>query len=1393
MVVKHWLSYSRHLALTVLLCVCTTCLFGIRSARAAEEFDIDMMFVNELNERELYDFSAMQLEQMLQKYPQKKDAVLVEAARTYYASGKSKQADAALAQIKPDSDSYLEALMLSGEVAAARKKNDQAAKIFAEYFKRVKPPKGDNESDVERYRRAVSIYSHVLKQLGKGDEAAKIIGLLGEIEGEGAASDRQMVFLKNQAILDAAEEKLDDRQAIDRSAVQKAMNAMEQLQFIRDGVAAASFLETARGHVLLGGDSLNRLMAQKKLAEVGKISEFIDAIKVLKMAGEFLEEIEKTVVKGGDKSRSPLAGALFYKGRALRGQAFVALAQNNEEQARKLTEAAARYFETVVVDYGDSAYRMKALNEHGKCSAFMEQKFGEKIELAQANMEAEMELKMDQAAAFVQAENYAEAIPLYLEAVRVGRRSKRLPEVVKRLVVCYGHEKRFLEAEALVSYLVDVLPDDEGTPESAFRLGAVIYEAAKKIGNTTERDALLGQAMSVWESFVDTAPGHPKAADVAFVIAEHYYRVASDIAEKARTAGGTAAREELKTKARDAYLEAVPKYQRLVDQYSSFDKGIRALYKLGWIYYSTDQPKECADAFLRYCELESDPAKSDDRLEAKFRAAEQMMLGDYPEEAIAQFQELLSWYEPDAAKQKGLNTRTSAARRIQEDATSYLAWSYDLTAELGRPRMTQIRNEIRSDQSVIGEMEKLVQQQDAILAELGKEREEADREFRDLEQLFTNISFDFRSAAREQALKQAENTQNMTAEEKAAAERNLDADIDRLAADLERRAVAGVEGERLAREQERETIKTAKDESAATLETLRKKLADQQQKLAEIRTARQKVEKELKELQETMTAANKAVVEGEAESRRLSDELEQLKEKGAQAGEAQQKRQILEKAREVAAAINECQRRLNEAHARRDRIVTPENERKVTELTAQISEHDSDIAAQQTLIRQIEQEVAVAEKDAEILQARLIGAAKALEFNEETGKVLERPAPEREAQVERLKKLGSEALENFRKVKELKVERIVLLQNRAKDRIAGAKERIEEANKAIAALNETLKPVRETFTGWKEKAQTAFNTFLNEYPKSKHVPDNMSRLGTIYIELEEFDKASSILKRLATEYPDSPASKLALFNLGRAQAEEGKDAEAKASFEDLLVDPANVSSPNLSYISETMLETGHPNVSLNASRELLNRSEDQKHPDYETLRERSREPTLFRAGTAALRTEQYEDALTYFKKLLDEHPNTGYFFDATFGMAEARIHLTPPDNRGALADLAQILQYADRPELTNRALCMTGDIMLRSSEEKDVRQGVARLQQVVMLADPELPANRPWIERAIAKSAAAFARLGENEKRDDMLGRYRREFPDGSYADELKALPQQEFATPALNADAGENDAAGAN
>lgn len=1329
--------------------VAAVCVFPT-PLKALDEFPYDLRLARSLTQIQMYDYALLQFELMLKRYPDKRDRILLDKSRALYANGKRKLGDETIKGIKPNSPVYTQAQLLIGEIAFKRRDYDAAGKAYSHYFAKVKEPSSDDEDEIEDFKRAVRIYARLLEQQGKGAEAAKVMSYLTRIKGKGGASDRQLTFLKFQSILSAEEEKANQRKPVNSGSIKQAIASLKKLQWELDGVAAASFVEVARAHVLLG--------------ENGK------AIEVLKMGAEFMTQVEGTL-EGGAESASPMAGAYFYYGKAFKGEARNAFKADKKDDARKHLVAATKCFYKVVQDYASSPYRTPSLSEFGKCKNLLQKEFDISVKM-EGSADAEVEMKMEQAAAFINTKNFASALPLYLDAIRLGRRSRSFPEAALRLVMCCGKTGRSLEAEAVVSYLADLFPEASETPDAMLMCGGFMYQEAQKAKDPTVKAGLVDSAMVVFDRFVELNPTHPKAPDIAFMIAENQYKLASNTAKAAQKVQGKE-REDLKILAREQYLAAVPKYQRLVNQFSSFEKGVRSLYKLGWIYYSTDQPREAADAFLRYCDTESLPERSDDRLEAKFRAAEQLMLNELAAESVEHLAELMSWLKP--GNERGFSLDSKTAKRIKEDATSYLAWSYDLTGEESRPqlrafdqRVDVAHQEIRKAQHALRRAE-----QEHTLAAKGIE--EAKASFADIQKLVEDAGGDDDAGA---AGPSDEELAKMSAEERVVAKRIAAERRDRLAREHAKQMRQRVEGEKMAYEQEREQIKDAKKvaadrkaDLAARVETARKELADLEQ-------SKKQAAKKLETLAAEMAAAEKGAIDADEAVQRVQRLLEKAKEMHETGSTKAERSKGAAARKKLASYVLATQRKFDEAAEKRERVITPENEKARVDLAKAIEADTDAIRLTKRAVAKLEYEAGLAAKDGELLQTRLMAVAKALERNTQVSKVLELAGDAKTSAEKDLNDLSDEFLAAFKEVMDKEIERSVLVQTMANEEMAISRQTIAQAEEKIGEIGQERKPVQSVFDQWKQKAEVQFKAFFAAYPKSKHVPDNMARVGTIHLESKQFGKAAQILNELSTKYPDSKAGKEALFNLGRAQCEIGNYDAAETAFDKLLTRASDMLTPNLSFVSERMLTAGRPKVSLKAGRELLRRSEDSAHEDYEKLRERSREPGLFRAGEACLALEQYEGALKYFDKLLGENENSGYFFEAKFRMSDCRRKVTPPDLDAAMHDLLEILQYADKRVVINRALCAVGRILDQKGTQKDLRLAVARFQQVVMLADPELEGNKPWIEEAVYQSARCFARLGENEDRDKMVRRYREEFPAGRFKKEIGGLPAAEF-TPA--------------
>jgi TolA-binding protein len=1267
-------------------------------------------------------------------------------------------------------------------MAFRRRDYAAAEKAYGEYFAKNQAPASNNPEDIDEFTRCVRNYKTALEQQGKGKEAQKAIELLARIECEDrGTSDRQMAFMKVQTLLNAEDEKYSNQEPVDTKAIEAAIKALEKLPWeALDGVAAASFPESARALILIGQED--------------------KAIEILKTGEPLMVQIEEAMVKSdgaGARAASPIASSLYYYGRALKGKALKLYKAGKKDEAKtQLVESAKRFY-LCVDEYGKSSYKTKSAVEYSKCQNLLEKEFGVKIKDLPDAGGGVVEIAVQKAAPLLGAGKFAAALPVLEQGARASgsRRASNFPELGVRLVLCYANTGRFLEGEAICSYLADLFPKAEETPDALLKLGIIIYQKARDEKDPAKQALYEDQAIRVLDRFVDSAPTHNKAPDIAFMVAETYYKSAADLARATTSMPDGREKEERKREARDAYQRAIPFYTRLVDKFSAFDKGVRALYKLGWVYDAVNQPKDSIDAFLRYCEVESNPEHSDDRLQAKFRAAATVMTGDSPADAVEHFNELLSWLEPD--NRGGFNVKTETAKRIKEDAASYLAWSYDLAGERYRGQMNEFNDATNKAQMLVRQAQAVLAEAEGTqkLAEAGAE--DAKNDFSEMEKLFALAGQDADAEARRLAAERQEKTAGMSEEEKRQVEANVAEEVRRIREAWAKGAKDRLSGEKLQYEMERDEVKKRKDANATQQQGVEKELTDTRKNLDEAKTKKGVSAGQLEKLEDRLRAARKGVDQAEEESRTVRSERDKLQEMADSVDADVRKKAPPALLRKAETAVEAVEKKLRDAHAVLEEVTKPDEEKKRADLTVEVAQLTAQIQQGEVKLRKLEREKLFLEKDADWFQARLVAAAKMLDRNQQEALSLASGAAEAKAEAEaKMKALVGECLAAFRDVMEKRIAKAVSMQTAAKEDMALARQRIAEAEEQVKAVEVARKPVQDVFDGWKRKAVAHFSKFLASYSQSKHVPDNMARLGAIHLEFRENDKAQVVLAELIAKFPKAEAGRRALFSLGQAQYENNQGAKAAETFEDLLEKGGDIDTPNLAYISEKMLDGGFPKVSYEASKLLLVRSEDKNHKDYELLKDKAREPTLFRAAEACFRLEDYTTALALYQKLLEERPSSGYFFECKFQMSGCKQRLSPPDFDGALADLAEVFTYARTPGQQNKASCYQGATLVRQGEaaaqkgdkgklKETLSLALARYLLVVRCADIGVPENKPWIEEAIYQAARIHARLGMDKERDELIKLYREKFPTGKYSAQIGKLPPAEFTPDAAPGAAG--------
>lgn len=365
----------------------------------------------------------------------------------------------------------------------------------------------------------------------------------------------------------------------------------------------------------------------------------------------------------------------------------------------------------------------------------------------------------------------------------------------------------------------------------------------------------------------------------------------------------------------------------------------------------------------------------------------------------------------------------------------------------------------------------------------------------------------------------------------------------------------------------------------------------------------------------------------------------------------------------------------------------------------------------------------------------------------------------------------------------------------------------------------SLLPWLQDGAGNKAQAAADFQSFISAYPKNKTVPQSMMRMGVIYTELGDNQKATEVLDRLSRDFKDTPEGKNAKFYLARSLYGNGNFESAIEIFQEVFNTPemkSNLSTQNLRWIASNLYNCGGQRipagakVALEAAKVLVGQLEQPVLTDWlstETAARlkndaEEREKTLLilkgkvllDAGLAAYYAGNSEpQSLAYFTQAIELDKNTPYFYELYFGRADTLLKMKNYDK--ARQDLAQVALRANTTgQYSNyyKSQCLLGDTHL---EEKNYAKAFSAFNIVAapsfmaeetpetestlseeekQKAAADALAAREWVEYAIYRTAYCAALLNRTQDRDKMVDKYKKHFVGGRFEKDIENLPAPE-------------------
>jgi tetratricopeptide (TPR) repeat protein len=156
------------------------------------------------------------------------------------------------------------------------------------------------------------------------------------------------------------------------------------------------------------------------------------------------------------------------------------------------------------------------------------------------------------------------------------------------------------------------------------------------------------------------------------------------------------------------------------------------------------------------------------------------------------------------------------------------------------------------------------------------------------------------------------------------------------------------------------------------------------------------------------------------------------------------------------------------------------------------------------------------------------------------------------------------------------------------------------------------------------------------------------------------------------------------------------------------------------------------------------------------------EPVLYYRGQAFLETARYEESIQCLETLLNNWPESAFFFEAK--LVQGRAYVAGAQNADAVRVLSDILNFASDDLLLTRAGLELG------RAQTDPAEKLASFQRVALLADPDQPEQAALIAEALFESLPLYREL---DRPQDLLAdslRLINEFPMFGKRDEIHVL-----------------------
>ena len=575
---------------------------SLASSVHAQTTQRDVRFSKELNKLTLTDYSIYFVEQQIKKSPSDVDLLKIQLAETFMLIGKEaevKKGAELIASVGESSPYYPFAQLTVGKIKVLKKDFKgaiQYLKAFEAYC--VKEYQSEN-------------FDKAIEKDGCG-----YLVVAYQNSGQKALANKvKEDFLKRQGI--------DTTKPPQQMKLELALDKISTAEELQPGTPRTKLLDEAIKILteevpFFGQNEITaRSYYEAGRAYVAK-KQYDKAIEVMSQSAAFIAQLNKGYAEVDQSKRAPGGFISYWKGVAL----FEKGKLESEGEARvKLHKDAFIQFFVNLKKYEGNKFAADAYDGYRKCLAVLEENNAApkkmppfKIPITNTR---ETVLSPEETLMYTE-KKFDSFINQVVAKIQTKRRASGVEDGLMKLALAYLETGNELEALAIADYMALIHPKSKET-QAALTTIAVKYW--KKPGKTTaENKANKEIAVREYGKFLEIAPDHPAAPDVATVVAQYYYQSADALAKSAKKVTDMKAKRAITDEAITAFKSAIPYYKYIADNFGVNERGVTALYYIARCNYYAQEYVLAAEGYLAYIpKIAADKFKLAD---AKFSVAD---------------------------------------------------------------------------------------------------------------------------------------------------------------------------------------------------------------------------------------------------------------------------------------------------------------------------------------------------------------------------------------------------------------------------------------------------------------------------------------------------------------------------------------------------------------------------------------------------------------------------------------------------------------------------------------------------------------------------------------------------------------------------------------------------